>query len=257
MCHFLAHFVQTHLNWSYKIASSEGNSFHLKFSRTQIHSVFVSFFSLFFEIEAPNTYITEKMYRLVEIAQIIAAISLIACAISSVAAQDYDGETETAITGLNGLTGLSGLGGLTALANGIVTGYAPIGASSEVDSGPESGSDGGSDGVYQGGSGDRNLGASESSDAESGDYDEDSNDSSASEEHPILSKFFNLISGGRHKRSVDSLEPSESHKAHSRVKRGYKGWVPYVSTYVKTDKKANFKWGVSMRGGDNVLPVQL
>ena len=67
-----------------------------------------------------------------------------------------------------------------------VTGYAPVGAGSEM---------GGSDGLDQGAGGDRGLGASESSDAES-DYDEDSNDSSASEEHPILSKFFNLISGG-------------------------------------------------------------
>lgn len=178
------------------------------------------------------------MCRQTEVTQIIAAISLIACAISSVAAQDYDAETETQISGLNGLSGLGGLSGLTALANGVVTGYAPVGSSSEMGAG--------SDGLYQGGSGDRSLGASESSDADSGDYDEDSNDSSASEEHPILSKFFNLISGGRHKRSIEAqVEPSESQKAHSRVKRGYKGWVPYVSTYVKTDKKANFKWGVS------------
>lgn len=177
------------------------------------------------------------MCRQLEITQIIAAIGVFACAISSIAAQDYDGgETETAITGLDGLSGLTGLTGLSALANGVVTGYAPIGAGSEVSGGSDSGQQGG-------------IGASESSDADS-DYDEDSNESSASEEHPILSKFFNLISGGRHKRSIETLEPSESQKAHSRVKRGYKGWVPYVSTYVKTDKKANFKWGVSGRKCD-------
>lgn len=185
-----------------------------------------------------------KMSRKVELNQILAAITLFAFAASSSFAQDYDGEAETAITGLGGLSGLSGLGGLSALANGVVTGYAPIGTGSDVSAG--------SDGVYQG-NGERGLGASESSDAESGDYDEDSNDSSASEEHPILSKFFNLISGGRHKRSVDEADapntPAEpiqaASQAHSRVKRGYKGWVPYVSTYVKTDKKAHFKWGVS------------
>lgn len=169
------------------------------------------------------------------------AINLLAVFVVALAAscraEDYDGEAETAITGLSGL---GGLGGLSALANGIVTGYAPIGESSG------SGELGG-DVMYQG-SGDRGLGASESSDGESGDYDEDSNDSAASEEHPILSKFINFISGGRHKRSVDTSEPSEM-KTHSRVKRGYKGWVPYVSTYVKTDKKAHFKWGVKAKVG--------
>lgn len=168
------------------------------------------------------------------------ALSVLAVASLNLA-QDYDGETETAITGLSGLGGLgglSGLSGLTALANGVVTGYAPMGSSSDMSNG--------SDGI-------RGLGVSESSDAESGDYDEDSNDSSASEDHPILSKFFNLISGGRSKRSVDQAEaPQETvqHKqVHNRVKRGYKGWVPYVSTYVKTDKKANFKWGVKAKVG--------
>lgn len=159
-------------------------------------------------------------------------------------AEDYDGEAETAITGLSGL---GGLGGLSALANGIVTGYAPIGGGSgEL----------GNDVVYQG-SGDRGLGMSESSegsDADSGDYDDDSNDSAASEERPILAKFINFISGGRHKRSVEQSEPVEAvspseSKVHSRVKRGYKGWVPYVSTYVKTDKKAHFKWGVKAKVG--------
>lgn len=180
------------------------------------------------------------MYHQLEMKQVIAAISLLVITISTARAQDYDGEAETAITGLNGLTGLSGfsgLSGLSALANGVVTGYAPISSGSEV---------GGSDGIYQGG--DRGLGASESSDTETGDYDDDSNDSSASEEHPILAKFFNLISGSRHKRSIETTEPVESNvnqQEHHRVKRGYKGWVPYVSTYVKTDKKANFKWGVS------------
>lgn len=185
-----------------------------------------------------------KMTRQIELRQIFAAISVLAFVTSSSLAQDYDGgETETAITGLGGLGGLSGLtgfGGLSALANGVVTGYAPMGASSDV---------GQQEGIYQGGQGERGL-AAEGSEAETGDYDEDSNDSSASEEHPILSKFFNLISGGRHKRSVEMGEPMNSQAAsasqvHSRVKRGYKGWVPYVSTYVKTDKKANFKWGVS------------
>lgn len=180
--------------------------------------------------------------RQIELAHVFAALGLLAFAASSSYAQDYDGETETAITGLGGLGGLSGfsgLSGLSALANGVVTGYAPIGAGSEIG--------GNSDGLYQGNNGERGLGASESSDAETGDYEEDSNDSSASEEHPILSKFFNLISGGRHKRSVDITEPidTQASQVHSRVKRGYKGWVPYVSTYVKTDKKANFKWGVS------------
>lgn len=168
---------------------------------------------------------------------VLAAI-VISALVASCYAQDYDGEAETAITGLSGLSGLSGLGGLSALTSGVVTGYAPMSAGSEIS--------GGSDGIN---SGEQGLGASESSDAESGDYDEDSNDSSASEEHPILSKFINLISGGRHKRSVSDIEApvaTESHQIHSRVKRGYKGWVPYVSTYVKTDKKANFKWGVSV-----------
>lgn len=159
---------------------------------------------------------------------------LILSIVASSYADDYDGgETETAITGLSGL---SGLGGLSALANGIVTGYAPSGGEMSNDV------------VIQGGEG-RGLGASESSENESGDYEDDSNDSAASEESPILSKFINFISGGRHRRSVDQsdapIEPSES-KAHTRVKRGYKGWVPYVSTYVKTDKKAHFKWGVSI-----------
>jgi len=172
---------------------------------------------------------------------IVGTLSIVALA-SAALAQDYDGEAETAITGLGGLGGLgglTGLSGLTALANGVVTGYAPISAGSESGSGSEM----------------RAIGASESSDADSGDYDEDSNDSSASEEHPILSKFFNLISGGRHKRSVDqpeSLAQNTVHhvsEPHSRVKRGYKGWVPYVSTYVKTDKKANFKWGVKAKVG--------
>lgn len=163
---------------------------------------------------------------------IFAAITVFALVASSYA-QDYDGETETSISGLSGLGGLSGL---SALANGVVTGYAPIGAGSEM---------GGPDGYVQG---ERGLGGSEGSDAE-GDYDEDSNDSAASEEHPILSKFFNLISGGRHKRSINQVEVPIASRSeiHSRVKRGSKGYVPYVSTYVKTDKKANFKWGVSIQ----------
>lgn len=162
---------------------------------------------------------------------ILAAITVFALVASSYA-QDYDGEAETSITGLSGIGGLSGL---SALANGVVTGYAPIGAGSEM---------GGSDGYVQG---ERGMGSSDGSEAESGDYDEDSNDSAASEEHPILSKFFNLISGVRHKRSIDQVEApiASQSKVHSRVKRGSKGYVPYVSTYVKTDKKANFKWGVS------------
>lgn len=166
----------------------------------------------------------------------ILILSLVAFA----SADDYEGgETETAITGLSGL---SGLGGLSALANGIVTGYAPMnGAGSEM----------GQDVVLQGNE-PRGMGTSESSDNESGDYEEDSNDSAASEEQPILSRVISFISGGRHRRSVDqSDELSEeprmaASKIHSRVKRGYKGWVPYVSTYVKTDKKAHFKWGVSI-----------
>lgn len=176
-----------------------------------------------------------------EITQILVAISLLALFAPSLRAQDYDGEAETSITGLNGLTGLtglSGLSGLSALANDVVTGYAPMSSNSEAGAG--------SDAIYQSGNGERALTGSEGSDADTGDYEEDSNDSSASEEHPILTKFFNLISGSRHKRSVESPTPAESeHKTHNRVKRGYKGWVPYVSTYVKTDKKANFKWGVS------------
>lgn len=173
------------------------------------------------------------MFARNELASALAAMTVLAFVASTVA-QDYDGEGETAITGLSGLTGLGGLSGLTALANGEVTGYAPLGAGSES----------GDDGLVSGG---RGLGAAESSDVESGDYDEDSNDSSASEDHPILSKFINLISGGRHKRSVEQADApiAAGTQVHSRVKRGYKGWVPYVSTYVKTDKKAHFKWGVS------------
>lgn len=167
-------------------------------------------------------------------ASLAAAIALIAL-VSTCKAQDYDGEAETAITGLGGLSGLSGLSGLAGLANGVVTGYAPMGAGSEMANN--------GDGMYHNGPSERGLGAAESSEAESGDYDDDSNDSSASEEHPILSKFINLISGGRHKRSIESV--ADQSQVHNRVKRGYKGWVPYVSTYVKTDKKANFKWGVS------------
>lgn len=169
------------------------------------------------------------MIQQIKSGSIIVAITVFALVASSYA-QDYDGEAETSISGLSGIGGLSGL---SALANGVVTGYAPIGAGSEM---------GGSDGYVQG---ERGLG--EGSEAETGDYDEDSNDSAASEEHPILSKFFNLISGVRHKRSVDQAEsPIESQsQVHSRVKRHSKGYVPYVSTYVKTDKKANFKWGVS------------
>lgn len=173
------------------------------------------------------------MLRKIEVATGIVALFVILL-IASSHAEDYDGETETAITGLSDL---SGLGGLSALANGIVTGYAPMG--------PGSG-DMSSEMIYQG-PGDRGLGVSESSDSESGDYDEDSNESAASEERPI-SKFINFISGGRHKRSIDAIEPADS-KIHSRVKRGYKGWVPYVSTYVKTDKKAHFKWGVKAKVG--------
>lgn len=165
------------------------------------------------------------MIRQIKSASVLAAITVLALVASS-QAQDYDNDAETAISGLSGL---GGLGGLAGLGSGVMTGYAPIGASSEGIS-----------------SGDR--GVAESSDVETGDYDEDSNDSAASEEHPILSKFFNLISGGRSKRSVDQADApvsAPSAQVHSRVKRGYKGWVPYVSTYVKTDKKAHFKWGVS------------
>lgn len=170
------------------------------------------------------------MIHQIKSSSILAAITVFALMASS-QAQDYDGEAETSISGLSGIGSLTGL---SALANGVVTGYAPIGAGSEI---------GGSDGYVQG---ERGIGGSEASDAE-GDYDEDSNDSAASEEHPILSKFFNLISGVRHKRSIDQAEApiASQSKVHSRVKRGSKGYVPYVSTYVKTDKKANFKWGVS------------
>lgn len=162
------------------------------------------------------------MIHQIKSSSILAAITVFALVASS-SAQDYDGDAETAISGLSGI---GGLGGLAGLGSGVMTGYAPIGSNSE--------------------SGNRD--AAESSDVETGDYDEDSNDSAASEEHPILSKFFNLISGGRSKRSVDQSDApvvAQSAQVHSRVKRGYKGWVPYVSTYVKTDKKANFKWGVS------------
>lgn len=167
-----------------------------------------------------------------ESASIVAAITVFALVASS-SAQDYDaGEGETAITGLSGLSGFSGLSGL---ANGMITGYAPVGSGSD------------SDGIIQG---ERGL-ASEGSEAETGDYDDDSNESAASEEHPILSKFFNLISGVRNKRSVDLNEAptAQAPQVLSRVKRGSKGWTPYVSTYVKTDKKANFKWGVSGGSG--------
>lgn len=175
----------------------------------------------------------------------VVAITIFALAATSYA-QDYDGEAETAITGLSGLSGLSGFGGLSALANGVVTGYAPMNGN---------GGDESETIVQNGGQdGQRGLGASESSDSDSSsDYDDDSNDSSASEDHPILSKFFNLISGSRSKRSVDQAEAPIQQQAtvqhNHRVKRGYKGWVPYVSTYVKTDKKANFKWGVKAKVG--------
>lgn len=176
------------------------------------------------------------MARQINLASTLAAITIFALVASS-HAQDYDGDAETQITGLSGLNGLSGL---SALANGVVTGYAPMGANSEMGPGSEGGM------IHS--QGERPLGAPESADVEAGDYDEDSNDSSASEEHPILSKFFNLISGsgGRRRRSVESVEDAPVAAAsHQRVKRGAKGYVPYVSTYVKTDKKAHFKWGVS------------
>lgn len=167
------------------------------------------------------------MMRQISSASVIAAITIFAL-VASNQAQDYDGDAETAITGLGGLGGITGLSGL---ANSVVTGYAPIGAGSEMGEGV---------GAERGLSG-------EGSDNESGDYDDDSNDSAASEEHPILSKFFNLISGVRHKRDVTQAEaPLSESQVHTRVKRGSKGWVPYVSTYVKTDKKAHFKWGVSI-----------
>lgn len=171
------------------------------------------------------------MFRQMQLTATLAALTVFAFVASS-QAQDYDGDAETQITGLSGISGLSGL---SALANGVVSGYAPMGANSEM---------GGSAEAMIQNQGERpNLGSAETSEVEAGDYDDDSNDSSASEEHPILSKFFNLISGGRHRRSVDQYEaPIESHE---RVKRHAKGYVPYVSTYVKTDKKANFKWGVS------------
>lgn len=147
-------------------------------------------------------------------------------------AQDYDGEAETSISGLSGLGGLSGL---SALANGIVPLVSSSEIQGEVDGDGGDGSDSDSD---------KN---SDSSDADSGDYEENAGDSSASEEHPILAKVFNLLSSVRHKRSVEEqIEAPSTNQGLKRVKRHYKGWVPYVKTYVKTDKKAHFKWGVSV-----------
>ncbi|KAG9509636.1 hypothetical protein GZH46_01836, partial [Fragariocoptes setiger] len=172
--------------------------------------------------------------RTTQIQQVLVALTFATLAAivfnGGVTCQDYEGDGETSLSGLAGL----GLG------SGSITGYAPMSASDAglASAGSSSGS--------------VSTNGADSDNSDVGDYEDDSDSAAASEMHPILSRVISLISGARHKRSIDestSPEASSGQESKVRVKRGYKGWVPYVSTYVKTDKKANFKWGVKAKVG--------
>lgn len=77
-----------------------------------------------------------------------------------------------------------------------------------------------------------------SSDAD-GDYEGDDNSAAASSLHPTVVRVRRSVD---HK---DNLKAAAS-EPKLRVKRHGKYYIGPVYTYVKTDKHANFKWGVSM-----------
>lgn len=69
-----------------------------------------------------------------------------------------------------------------------------------------------------------------------GDYEGDDSSAAASAPEPSVIRV---------RRSVDPTQAAESAAPKLRVKRHGKYYIGPVYTYVKTDKHANFKWGVS------------
>lgn len=71
-----------------------------------------------------------------------------------------------------------------------------------------------------------------------GDYEGDDNSAAASSLNPSVVRV---------RRSLDEQLEAASSEPKVRVKRHGKYYIGPVYTYVKTDKHANFKWGVSRR----------
>lgn len=71
-----------------------------------------------------------------------------------------------------------------------------------------------------------------------GDYEGDDNSAAASVENPSVVRVRRSV-------NTEPMRPAASGEAKLRVKRHGKYYIGPVYTYVKTDKHANFKWGVS------------
>ncbi|KAG9510453.1 hypothetical protein GZH46_01010, partial [Fragariocoptes setiger] len=136
------------------------------------------------------------------------------CLVGAAIAQDYDNENENYGNGNGGDEGYGNYGG-----DDGYSGYQPS----------------------------QNSGvAAESSDVQPGYSSQGSSDADGDYENDEIARAASIIKPtiARVRRSVSNDEHISASAPKIRVKRGGKHYIGPVYTYVKTDKHANFKWGI-------------